>query len=461
MPEVGETLKSEREARAMTIEQIALETGIQSLYLEAMERNELDALPGRAFGKLYIRAYARVLGFDPQPLIDDYDRELQRDRAVSTQASGTGSDRPRPIGSMIATWRQARIAERSKPMDDSGGLLESGSGDEADADASAMVDDADVSAMVDDADEPPFADASVASGNGVAADEDVDRTRENATDEQDRVAAVERAVDSRLQAAPDHDAWPVHDEAPAARDESADPVAEALVPSASPVSESTSTARIPSRTPALAMLLALGLLVVLSAVAVLSFGRKPAREAGPPATATATAAVPDEGLSSQREPSREDSVSVPPAANPAGVPPPSPAPSTARIPREVEPRGVGHPKAVQEVKSNPTILSVTESGLGRRIVGHQVEAQDERFTPGTVVWFQTRALGGAPGDTIRHVWIHDGRAVQSIRLRLGGPDWRTQSRKTLRHVGAWAVEARDTDGRVLARSDFTCEPPAP
>ena len=106
-------------------------------------------------------------------------------------------------------------------------------------------------------------------------------------------------------------------------------------------------------------------------------------------------------------------------------------------------------------------LSVTEFGLGRRIVSHQVEGQDERFPEGTVVWFLTRALGGEPGDAIRHVWIHDRRAVQSIRLPLGGPDWRTQSSKTLRHAGQWAVEARDKDGRVLARADFACEPLAP
>lgn len=91
----------------------------------------------------------------------------------------------------------------------------------------------------------------------------------------------------------------------------------------------------------------------------------------------------------------------------------------------------------------------------RRIVD-----QDDRFAEGTVVWFQTRALGGGPGDAIRHVWIHDGRAVQSIRLPLGRSDWRTQSRKTIRQVGPWSVEARDEAGRVLARADFTCEPAA-
>ena len=78
MPGFGEKLRSEREARHVTIEKIADETGIQRDYFEALEANAFSTLPGRSFGKLYIRAYARMLGIDPQPLIEEYDRELQR-----------------------------------------------------------------------------------------------------------------------------------------------------------------------------------------------------------------------------------------------------------------------------------------------------------------------------------------------------------------------------------------------
>src|SRR4029450_7011291 len=122
----GEILKSGREPRHVTIETLSDETGIQLGYLEALEKNEFAALPGRAFGKLYIRAYARMLGFDPQPLIDEYDREVQHAASVSKESSGSNPARSassRPVGSMIASWRQARIAERNKLGDDSGGFL--------------------------------------------------------------------------------------------------------------------------------------------------------------------------------------------------------------------------------------------------------------------------------------------------------------------------------------------------
>ena len=67
---------------------------------------------------------------------------------------------------------------------------------------------------------------------------------------------------------------------------------------------------------------------------------------------------------------------------------------------------------------------------------------------------------GAVGDAIRHVWIREGQETVSIPLTLGGPHWRTQSRKILTpgSAGRWAVEARDEAGRVLARSEFVCSP---
>ena len=75
MATIGERLRHEREIRNMTVAQLGEATGIGVAYLEAMERDDFNALPGRAFGKLYVRAYAEALRFDPQPFVDDYDRE--------------------------------------------------------------------------------------------------------------------------------------------------------------------------------------------------------------------------------------------------------------------------------------------------------------------------------------------------------------------------------------------------
>ena len=79
MQSFGERLRHERETRNTTIEEISVATGIHRGFLEALEKNEFQSLPGGAFGKFYLRAYAEILDFDPEPLMVHYDRERHRE----------------------------------------------------------------------------------------------------------------------------------------------------------------------------------------------------------------------------------------------------------------------------------------------------------------------------------------------------------------------------------------------
>ena len=103
-------------------------------------------------------------------------------------------------------------------------------------------------------------------------------------------------------------------------------------------------------------------------------------------------------------------------------------------------------------------MSIPDSGVGRHVAQRRLLEPAGSFPDGSVVWFSTRVIGGEPGERIHHVWIRDGRTVQSIALRIGGRDWHTHSRKTVYGSGQWAVEARDDSGRVLARAEFMCVP---
>ncbi|HZN54291.1 MAG TPA: helix-turn-helix domain-containing protein, partial [Candidatus Polarisedimenticolaceae bacterium] len=109
MPTFGDLLRHERESRGRTIEDIASTSGIQQGFLEALERNDFDVLPGRAFGKLYLRAYAEILDFDPRPLIDAYDKEQKA--APAAPPLDAPRDKPRPVAEAIAKWRSAKINE--------------------------------------------------------------------------------------------------------------------------------------------------------------------------------------------------------------------------------------------------------------------------------------------------------------------------------------------------------------
>ena len=111
---------------------------------------------------------------------------------------------------------------------------------------------------------------------------------------------------------------------------------------------------------------------------------------------------------------------------------------------------------LDDVQATP--LSVARSGVGTDVVDRQLVGQSDSFAVGTRVAFWTRITGGRPGETVRHVWIHDGRLVGTVDLPIGSPSWRTQSRRTLapEAEGDWVVEARDVGGRVLARHEFRC-----
>jgi hypothetical protein len=102
---------------------------------------------------------------------------------------------------------------------------------------------------------------------------------------------------------------------------------------------------------------------------------------------------------------------------------------------------------------------VSEAGVGTAVVQRTLQGESDRFAEGTRIVFWTRVLGGRPGDEIRHVWIREGVEVGSVGLAVNASHWRTHSRRTLGEgsAGGWAVEARDAEGRVLARREFRCE----
>lgn len=76
MKNIGEKLKSAREAKGLSIEDIEKATKIQSRYLKAIENNEFDKLPGDFYVRAFIRQYAQVVGLDGKELLSDYHEDV-------------------------------------------------------------------------------------------------------------------------------------------------------------------------------------------------------------------------------------------------------------------------------------------------------------------------------------------------------------------------------------------------
>jgi hypothetical protein len=68
----GQTLRRLREARRLTIDELAEATKIRRPYLAAIEEQDLDALPSRVYLRGFLTQIARVLRVDKQKLADGY-----------------------------------------------------------------------------------------------------------------------------------------------------------------------------------------------------------------------------------------------------------------------------------------------------------------------------------------------------------------------------------------------------
>jgi len=69
----GERLRRERELRGISREEICAATRIGTRYLEALESEQWQILPGGVFNRGFVRAAARFLGLDEDDLVAEYD----------------------------------------------------------------------------------------------------------------------------------------------------------------------------------------------------------------------------------------------------------------------------------------------------------------------------------------------------------------------------------------------------
>lgn len=71
---IGATLREARTRRKLDLSEVEAAIKIRARFLQAMENEEWDALPGGAYTRGFIRTYASHLGLDGERLADDYRR---------------------------------------------------------------------------------------------------------------------------------------------------------------------------------------------------------------------------------------------------------------------------------------------------------------------------------------------------------------------------------------------------
>ena len=69
---LGEKLRQAREARDISISEVAEQTRISALYIKSIEEDDYRTLPGGIFNKGFVKSYAKYVGVDEQEALQDY-----------------------------------------------------------------------------------------------------------------------------------------------------------------------------------------------------------------------------------------------------------------------------------------------------------------------------------------------------------------------------------------------------
>ena len=77
MMSVGDTLRRERIKRNLQLEQVSRELKISPRFLQAIEDERFEKLPGGVFARAFVRQYGRMLGLNEEELASQVDQMLE------------------------------------------------------------------------------------------------------------------------------------------------------------------------------------------------------------------------------------------------------------------------------------------------------------------------------------------------------------------------------------------------
>jgi cytoskeleton protein RodZ len=120
----GKNLQKAREALKLTPEEIAAALHLDLNVVDAIESEEYNKLP-HVYMRGYIRAYARIVGLDPEPLVEAYNKlaaEVPTIQPWASQPPTLARSHDRPVkavtylviailGALLFIWWQNREAE--------------------------------------------------------------------------------------------------------------------------------------------------------------------------------------------------------------------------------------------------------------------------------------------------------------------------------------------------------------
>lgn len=100
----GTHLKSERQNRGITLEELSDATKIRVAYLEALESEDMERLPAPPFTKGFIRSYCRYVRIDGEQVVRIYSDKVGTDERHALDVS---TFRPKSRGEKMSRFMES------------------------------------------------------------------------------------------------------------------------------------------------------------------------------------------------------------------------------------------------------------------------------------------------------------------------------------------------------------------
>jgi cytoskeleton protein RodZ len=94
MASLGQQLKQSREEKGISLQEIAESTHISIRFLQAIENDAYDVLPGGVFNRAFVRKFARQVGFDEEQAVNLYQEQWQEQGGEPERGYQLGIDDP-------------------------------------------------------------------------------------------------------------------------------------------------------------------------------------------------------------------------------------------------------------------------------------------------------------------------------------------------------------------------------
>lgn len=95
---LGAALAAARRERGLSVEEVSAATRIRPAIIRAIESDDFDACGGAVYARGHLRSVAQVVGADPRPLIEEFDRRFNQPVPALRTAPLGSFEPPRDAG---------------------------------------------------------------------------------------------------------------------------------------------------------------------------------------------------------------------------------------------------------------------------------------------------------------------------------------------------------------------------